>query len=203
MVRISAGGLSVRPVRVRAVIPFATQADLESWLDEHHETATEVWIKIAKKDSGVPSVTYAEAVESALCYGWIDGQARRVDDTFYQQRFTPRSARGKWSAINRDRVTALAEAGRLRPAGRRQVEAAQADGRWEAAYPGPASATIPEDLQRALDANPDAAAFFATLDSRNRYAILHRLHDAKKPETRARRIAKFVTMLAKGERIHS
>lgn len=184
------------------VIPFASQAEFESWLDTNHETSTGIWLKIAKKDAGIPSVTYAEAVESALCYGWIDGQARRVDDDYYQQRFTPRTPRSKWSKINRDKVIALTEAGRMRPAGLRQVDAAKADGRWDAAYASPANATVPDDLQQALDANPSAAAFFATLDSRNRYAILHRTQDAKKPETRARRIATFITMLTNGEKIY-
>jgi uncharacterized protein YdeI (YjbR/CyaY-like superfamily) len=184
------------------VIPFASQAEFESWLDANHETSSEVWIKIAKKGAGVPSVTYAEAVESALCFGWIDGQARKVDDSFYQQRFTPRRSRSNWSVINRDKVTALIEAGRMRPAGQRQIDAAKADGRWDAAYAGPATMPVPDDLAVALAANSEAAAFFATLDSRNRFAILHRTNDAKRPETRARRIAKFVTMLANGEKIY-
>ncbi|HEV2778009.1 MAG TPA: YdeI/OmpD-associated family protein [Actinophytocola sp.] len=184
------------------MILFASQAEFEAWLDENHETSDGVWVKLAKKGSGVASVTYAEAVESALCYGWIDGQARSVDEQFYQQRFTPRTKRSKWSKINRDRVTALIEAGRVKPAGLRQVEAAKADGRWDAAYASPANATVPDDLRAALDANPAAAAFFATLDSRNRYAILHRTQDAKKPETRARRITQFVDMLARGEKLY-
>jgi uncharacterized protein YdeI (YjbR/CyaY-like superfamily) len=182
--------------------PFASREELAAWLDEHHATATELWIKFAKKGSGIASVTYDEAVEVALCYGWIDGRANGLDDQYYLQRYTPRTRRSKWSQINRDRATALIESGAMKPAGLRQVEAAKADGRWDAAYAGPRTATVPDDLRRALDANPAAAEFFATLDSQNRYAILHRTQDAKKPETRARRIDKFVDMLARGEKIH-
>ncbi|HCT78761.1 MAG TPA: hypothetical protein DGT23_19810 [Micromonosporaceae bacterium] len=184
------------------MIPFATQAEFEAWLSEHHETETEVWIKYAKKGTGIPTITYAEALDVALCYGWIDGQSKGLDEQYFMQRYTPRTKRSKWSKINCGKATALIEAGKMRPAGLRQVELAKADGRWDAAYASPANATVPEDLQQALDANPDAAAFFATLDGRNRYAILHRTHDAKKPENRARRIDKFVTMLANKEKIY-
>ena len=147
-------------------------------------------------------MTYAEAVEVALAYGWIDGQAARVDDDFWRQRFTPRKPRSRWSKINRDRATALIEKGEMKPAGLREVERAQADGRWEAAYDAPSTATVPDDLQRELDRNERAREFFATLDSANRYAILYRIGDAKKPETRARRIEKFVTMLSEGRKLH-
>jgi uncharacterized protein YdeI (YjbR/CyaY-like superfamily) len=147
-------------------------------------------------------VTFAEAIDSALCYGWIDGQRNRFDEQWYLQRFTPRRARSTWSKINRDKVERLAAEGRMRPAGIREVERAKADGRWDAAYDGPSAATVPEDLQRALDANPAAAAFFATLNSRNRFAILYRVQEAKRPETRARRIETFVAMLAQGQTVY-
>jgi len=185
------------------VLPFATVEDWEAWLREHHETVTAgVWIKFARKASGIPTVTYREALQVALRFGWIDGQARGVDESWYQQRFTPRRARSIWSKRNRDFATALIEAGEMEPAGLREVERAKADGRWDAAYDAPSTATVPDDLQAALDASPAATEFFAGLDRQNRYAILHRVQTAKRPETRARRIEKFVAMLAAGERIH-
>jgi uncharacterized protein YdeI (YjbR/CyaY-like superfamily) len=185
------------------VLELATQADWERWLDANHGDADAVWLKFAKKGSGVETVNYAEALEVALCYGWIDGQSRRLDDRFYLQRFTPRRKRSPWSRINRDKALALIEAGRMRPAGLAEIERAKADGRWDAAYEPASTATVPEDLQRALDANPRAKEFFESLSSQNRYAIYYRLRDAKKPDTRARRIEKFVSMLAAGEKIHS
>jgi len=181
---------------------FASAAEWEAWLREHHASAPGIWIRFAKKGSGVPSVTYLEALHAALCFGWIDGQARSVDDASYVQRFTPRRARSIWSKRNREFATALIEAGRMQPAGLREVERAQADGRWDAAYDAPSTATVPEDLQRALDASPEAAAFFATLNGQNRYAILHRVQTAKRPETRARRIERFVAMLEQGETLY-
>ena len=183
-------------------IAFASAEEWEAWLREHHDTAPGVWIRFAKKGSGVRSVTYLEALHAALCFGWIDGQARSVDDAAYVQRFTPRRTRSIWSKRNRDFATALIESGRMQPAGLREVERAKADGRWEAAYDAPSTATVPDDLQTALDASPAAAAFFATLNSQNRYAILHRIQTAKRPETRARRIETFVTMLEAGETLH-
>jgi uncharacterized protein YdeI (YjbR/CyaY-like superfamily) len=185
------------------VLPFATAADWEAWLREHHETVTAgVWIRFARKGSGIPTVTYREALEVALRFGWIDGQARAHDESWYLQRFTPRRARSIWSKRNRDFATALIEAGAMEPAGLREVERAKADGRWDAAYDAPSTATVPDDLQAALDGNPAAAEFFAGLDGQNRYAILHRVQTAKRAETRARRIEKFVAMLAAGEKIH-
>jgi uncharacterized protein YdeI (YjbR/CyaY-like superfamily) len=175
---------------------------LEAWLEENGGESEGVWLKIAKKGAPVPSVTYDEAVELALCFGWIDSQVRRFDDTHYIQRFTPRRPRGRWSKINREKAEALEEAGAMRPAGAAEVEAAKADGRWEAAYEGAATAKVPADLQAELDASPKSAAFFADLDSANRYAIVWRLGEAKKPETRARRLAKFVAMLENGEKLH-
>ncbi|WP_344532458.1 YdeI/OmpD-associated family protein [Streptomyces albiaxialis] len=183
-------------------LPFASRAEWEAWLEERHGEADGVWIKLAKKGTGVTSVSYAEAVEVALCFGWIDGQSRRLDETYWLQKFTPRRSRSKWSQINRERATELIERGLMRPAGLREIERAKADGRWEAAYASPSQASVPDDLQAALDANEAARAFFATLDGRNRYAILHRIHDAKRPETRARRIEQFVTMLGEGRTPH-
>lgn len=184
------------------IVGFASAAELDAWLTEHHESSAGIRLKLAKKGAGVASVTHAEAVELALCFGWIDSKARTIDERFWTLRFTPRSARSKWSKVNVAKATELIASGAMRPAGLREVERAQADGRWEAAYHPPSTATVPDDLQRALDADPAVAEVFAGLDSRNRYAILHRIHDAKKPETRARRIAKYVAMLAAGERIY-
>jgi uncharacterized protein YdeI (YjbR/CyaY-like superfamily) len=180
---------------------FSGPAELESWLEENQD-AGGVWLKIAKKGAPEPSVTYAEALELALCFGWIDSQKRGFDETHFLQRFTPRRPRGRWSKINREKAEALIKAGRMRSAGLAQVEAAKADGRWEAAYEGQSSAKAPPDLQRELDANPAAAKFFDSLDGANRYAILYRLDEAKKPETRERRLRKFVGMLERGEKIH-
>ncbi|MFL5833812.1 MAG: YdeI/OmpD-associated family protein [Solirubrobacterales bacterium] len=184
------------------VLLFAGPAELEAWLEENHGSADGVWLKIAKKGAPEPSVTYREALEVALCFGWIDSQKRGLDEAHFLQRFTPRRPRGRWSRINREKAEALIEAGRMRPAGLAQVEAAKADGRWEAAYEGQKSAEVPPDLQRELDASPAAARFFASLDGANRYAILYRLDEAKKPETRQRRLRKFVGMLERGEKIH-
>lgn len=184
------------------VLPFASDEEFLTWLDANHETSTGLWIKFAKRDSGIPSVYYAQALDVALCYGWIDGQAKSLDDSYYLQRFTPRTTRSRWSKINRTKVAALIEAGRMTPAGQRAIDAAKADGRWDAAYDSPRTATVPDDLRAALDADPEAAAFFETLSSQNRYAILHRTAEAKRAETRAKRIAKFVEMLARHETIH-
>jgi uncharacterized protein YdeI (YjbR/CyaY-like superfamily) len=179
----------------RPIIPFASQRRWEEWLDAHHADSKGLWLKLAKKDSGVDTVSYAEALDVALCYGWIDGQKASYDERFYLQKFTPRTRKSRWSRINREKVTELERQGRMQPAGLAEVERARADGRWDAAYDSPSRATVPDDLQRALDENPTARAFFATLDRTNRYAILYRLHDAKRPETRARRLATFLAML--------
>jgi uncharacterized protein YdeI (YjbR/CyaY-like superfamily) len=175
---------------------------LESWLEENAYESAGLWLKIAKKGAPEPSVTYAEAVELALCFGWIDSQKRGLDETHFLQRFTPRRPRGRWSKINREKAEALEKKGALRPAGAAEVAAAKDDGRWEAAYEGARAAKVPDDLRVELDANPKAAAFFADLDSTNRYAIIWRLGEAKKPETRTRRLAKFVAMLENGEKLH-
>ncbi len=184
------------------VIPFASRDAWDAWLAEHHEDADGVWIKIAKKGSGIESVTHPEALEVALCYGWIDGLRDRLDDEYFLQRFTPRRPRSKWSKINCGKATELIEQGRMRPAGLKEVERAKADGRWDAAYDPWSTVTVPDDLQRELDRNDTAREFFATLDSRNRYAILYRIQDAKKPETRARRVEQYVAMLSRREKLY-
>lgn len=184
------------------IVLFASPAELEAWLEREAASPAGVWLKIAKKGAGVKSVSYGEALEVALCFGWIDSQKRGFDDTFFLQRFTPRRPRGRWSRINREKAEGLIASGRMRPAGLAEVEAAKADGRWDAAYEGQRAAEVPADLQRELDARPAAREFFATLDSANRYAIVYRLGEAKKPETRKRRLKKFVEMLEQEERIH-
>ena len=184
------------------VVSFATRAKWNSWLAKHHLTASGVWLEIAKKDSGLVSVSYAEALETALCYGWIDGQKAAAGEDRWLQRFTPRRARSRWSKINREKAEELIGRGRMKAAGLREVEAAKADGRWEAAYAGQRTMTVPQDLRDALDRNHRAAAFFEKLDRVNRYAVLYRIQDAKKPETRRARIDKFVTMLEEHRKIH-
>jgi uncharacterized protein YdeI (YjbR/CyaY-like superfamily) len=181
-------------------VPFASKDAWATWLEGHHDESPGVWVKLAKKGSARESVTYAEAVESALAYGWIDGQTRGLDDDWYLQRFTPRRPQSRWSKLNREKATRMIDRGEMRPAGLREVERAKADGRWDAAYDPPSKATVPDDLVRALAANPAAHEAFEALDRTNRYAILHRVDAAKRPETRARRIAEFVAELARGEK---
>ena len=181
---------------------FKNAKAFETWLKKHHASSDGLWLQIAKKGADAPSVTYPEAVEIALCWGWIDGQKKGLDDQHFLQRFTPRRARSIWSKINVDKVAALIEAGRMQPPGHVQIEAARADGRWAQAYDSAKTATMPEDLQSALDANPKAKTFFATVNASNRYAVLWRVQTAAKPETRAKRIAQLVDMLARGEVIH-
>jgi uncharacterized protein YdeI (YjbR/CyaY-like superfamily) len=181
---------------------FASQALLEAWLDDHHAESDGIWLKIAKKGSGIDSVSYAEALELALCFGWIDSQKRGLDEKYFLQRFTPRRPRGKWSQINRAKAEQLIAADAMRPAGLAEVEAAKADGRWDAAYAGQRAATVPDDLRQELDRSQAAREFFESLDAANRYAILYRLQEAKKPETRERRLRKFIAMLERGEKIH-
>jgi len=179
--------------------PFATAAALRSWLEAHHATSPGLWLMIAKKGSGVESVTYDEAVDEALCFGWIDGQKAKHDDTYFLQRFTPRTRRSPWSKKNTERVARLVKANKMHPAGLREVTAAKADGRWESAYAGQATAGVPDDLQAALDASPAAAALLGELDGTNRYAILYRIGAVKRPETRAKKIAGFIAALERGE----
>jgi uncharacterized protein YdeI (YjbR/CyaY-like superfamily) len=184
-------------------LEFPTPEDWEQWLRENHASSPGVLLKIAKKRTGVVTVVYPHVLEIALCYGWIDSQRLPLDETYFLQRYTPRSKRSKWSQVNRDKAIDLIAQGRMRPAGLAEVERAKADGRWQAAYAPQRTATVPADLQAALDGNPKAKAFFTTLSGINRYAILFRVHDAKRPETRARRIEQFVAMLADGKTHHS
>ena len=181
---------------------FASKQAWRDWLERSHATSAGIWLKIAKKDGGGSTVSYAEALEAALCFGWIDGRKNALDDVHWLQRFTPRSPRSRWSRINRDKAEALIAAGLMRPAGLHEVERARADGRWEAAYPGQRTSAVPDDLAEALAADEEAQAFFTTLSSANRYAILYRVADAKRPQTRARRIATYVAMLAEHKTIH-
>lgn len=194
---------------VKSVIPlelaptlFKSAKAFEAWLKKNHAASEGLWLKIAKRGANEPSVTYPEAVEIALCWGWIDGQKKSLDDQHYLQRFTPRRARSVWSKINVEKVRGLIEAGRMQAPGQAQIEAAKADGRWARAYDGARTSTVPEDLQAALEAEPLAKAFFAGLNASNRYAILWRIQTAAKAETRARRIEQLVAMLARGETIH-
>lgn len=181
---------------------FKTDREWERWLEKNHATSTGIWMKIAKKNSGVQTVAYPEVLDTALCFGWIDALRRSLDDTYFLQRFTRRGPRSIWSQINRDKAEALIKAKRMRPAGLAEVERAKKDGRWANAYEPQSRAAVPDDLRAALDANPKAAKLFATLDSRNRYAILFRLRNAKKAETRAARLEAFVAMLNAGDTPH-
>jgi uncharacterized protein YdeI (YjbR/CyaY-like superfamily) len=184
------------------VLAFGSLQSWRDWLAEHHQTSSGLWLKIAKKGAGTPTVSYAEAIDGALCYGWIDGQKGKLDDEYWLQRFTPRKPRSRWSKINREKTERLIAEGRMQPAGLSEVEAARADGRWDAAYEGQATAAVPPDLARELDLNPVAKEFFATLSSVNRYAILYRIQDAKRPQTRADRIEKYVAMLNEHKTIY-
>jgi len=185
------------------VLRFPDPKAWSAWLDEHHATAAGIWLRIARKGSGAASVTYAEALEVALLYGWIDGQKQSFDEASWVQKFTPRGPRSIWSKINREKAEALIAAGRMKPAGLAAVEQARQNGRWDAAYDRQGAATVPDDLQAALDASPRAKAFFATLNSVNRYAILFRIQTVKKAETRAKKIQQFVKMLEEQKKIHS
>ncbi len=186
-----------------SILTVADGAAWLAWLGEHHEKSKGVWLRLAKKGTVEPtSLTYDEALDDALCHGWIDGQVRRLDERTYRQRFTPRRARSTWSKRNVGHVERLASEGRMQPAGVAAVEQAKADGRWEAAYAGQAAMEVPDDLAAALDAEPAARAMFDTLTSQNRYAILFRIHDAKRADTRAQRIERFVAMLVRGETPH-
>jgi uncharacterized protein YdeI (YjbR/CyaY-like superfamily) len=183
-------------------IVFKSAQAFETWLSQHHATSEGLWLQIAKRGAVDASVTYLEAVEIALCWGWIDGQKKGLDDQHFLQRFTPRRARSVWSKINVDKVAVLIKAGRMQAPGLAQVEAAKADGRWARAYDGARTSVVPEDLIAALDAAPMAKAFFSTINASNRYAVLWRIQTAVKAETRARRIAQLVEMLARGETVH-
>ena len=181
---------------------FADQAAFEAWLDGEHERSPGIYVVLAKKGAPEPTLKQAEMVESLLCFGWIDGRANRIDDHHFTVRVTPRRPKSVWSAKNVEWVGRLIEAGRMRPAGLAAVEAARADGRWDRAYAGSATITVPDDLTAALAEQPGAAEFFGQLDATNRYAVLYRIHDAKTAKTRIARIEKFVTMLASGDTIY-
>lgn len=183
-------------------LTFLDPTQWEHWLKQNGTNGTGIWLRLARKGTVQVSLTYEQALEVALCHGWIDGQKQAESDEYWLQRFTPRTEKSLWSKRNTERAEALIAAGRMFPAGLREIERAKADGRWAAAYASPANAIVPDDLQAALDANPKAAAFFATLNSRNRYAILFRIQNAKKPTTRARKIDEFIGMLSRGETIH-
>ena len=193
----NSGNKSSDPIRL-----FATQAAWAEWLEKHHRESTALWLRLAKKGSGLRSVTYAEALEIALCYGWIDGQKCGESDEAWLQRFLPRSAKSIWSKINREKSDALIATGQMKAAGLEAVERARKDGRWKAAYDSPKGAKVPEDFQAALDKNPRAREFFLSIDGANRYALLFRIQTVKKAETRARKIREFVEMLERNETIH-
>src|SRR3954453_7737825 len=190
------------PASEYPIVHFADRTAFREWLSAHHASTPGLWLRIAKAASPRQSVTYAEALDLALCFGWIDGQKRRHDADSFLQKFTPRQKRSPWSKRNREHVERLIAAGEMPPAGLAAVAAAKADGRWDRAYDSPRTATVPDDLQAALDEHPQASAFFETLTGANRYAILYRIQTAVKPETRARRIAEFVAMLQRREALH-
>jgi uncharacterized protein YdeI (YjbR/CyaY-like superfamily) len=181
---------------------FADDAAWELWLAENYAKSDGVWLQFAKKDTGYTSVNYAQALDVALCYGWIDGQSRKFDDIYYLQKFTPRRARSMWSQINREKVAKLLAEGRMREPGRREIDRAKADGRWDAAYPSPSDITVPDDFAAALEANPAAKAFWETLNKTGRYPFLIQTITAKKHETRANRLAKFIAMLNEGKKLY-
>jgi uncharacterized protein YdeI (YjbR/CyaY-like superfamily) len=184
------------------ILPFASKKKWSDWLAKQHDKSAGVWLKLGKKDSGTASVTYEEALDVALCYGWIDGQKKGFDDQYWLQKFTPRGPKSIWSKINTEKAERLIASGEMKSAGLKAIEAAKNDGRWSAAYASQKNISIPEDFQAALDKNMKAKAFFSTLKSAERYSFLFRMHHAKKPETRAKRIQQFVQMLERGEKIH-
>jgi len=184
------------------VMSFKRARDWAAWLDKHHATSSGVWLMLAKKATGILSVSYDEALEVALCYGWIDAQKKSHDELSWLQKFTPRGAKSIWSKVNREKAEELVRRGKMKPAGLKAVESAKQNGRWDTAYDSPSRATMPSDFQAALDRSAEAKAFFATLDGRNRYAILFRIQTAKKAETRAKRIQQFIGMLEKKEKLY-
>jgi uncharacterized protein YdeI (YjbR/CyaY-like superfamily) len=184
------------------ILQLADQRAWERWLEANHDSVAGVWLRTAKKSASQRTVTHPEALESALCFGWIDGQRIPHDESFFLQRFTPRKARSRWSQLNRDKAERLIAQRRMRPAGLSQVESAKADGRWQSAYEPQSRATVPEDFRQALERNPQAKAFFKTLRGQNRYAFLYRIQDARRPETRRKRIETFVTMLEAGRTLY-
>jgi uncharacterized protein YdeI (YjbR/CyaY-like superfamily) len=185
-----------------AILQFSFQAEWAQWLDQHHGGKTSVWLRHAKKGAPTTTVTNPEALEVALCFGWIDGQRNSESEHYYLQRWCPRGPRSLWSQVNRDKALAYIQSGHMQPAGLAEIERARADGRWDAAYAPASKAEIPPDLQAALDVHPGAAEFFATVSAQNRYAVLLRIQTARKPETRVRRIVQFAQMLARGETVY-
>jgi len=195
---MAGSGKDASPIRL-----FKSKQEWAAWLDKNHHESTGLWLRLAKKGSRLRSVRYQEALEVALCYGWIDGQKRPESEQAWLQKFVSRSNRSVWSKINREKALALIASGEMKPSGLEAIEKAKKNGRWEAAYDSPSRATVPPDFQAALDGNPQAAAFFKTLDGANRYAILWRIQTVKKAETRARKIEHFIGMLERKEKIHS
>lgn len=183
-------------------LPFESKKKWWDWLARQHDKSRGVWLQLAKKDSGISSVTYEEALDIALCYGWIDGQKKSFDDKYWLQKFTPRGPKSIWSKINTEKAEKLIASGEMKPAGLKAIEAARQDGRWEAAYSSQKNMSVPEDFQAALDKNKKAKAFFVKLNSVNRYAILFRIQTARKAETHARRIQQFIEMLERGEKLY-
>ncbi len=184
------------------ILAFDSEQSWEAWLEAHYSEPDGLWLKIAKAGTGIPTVTYAEALNVALCFGWIDGQKQKFDDQYWLQKFTPRRAKSPWSQRNKGLVADLIAAGRMREAGQQEIDRAKADGRWDAAYASQSKIEVPEDFQAALDAHPDAKAFFATLNSANRYAVLYRITTAKRAETRQKRLTQLIDMLDRGEKLH-
>jgi uncharacterized protein YdeI (YjbR/CyaY-like superfamily) len=181
---------------------FKNQSAWSAWLEKNHRTSAGLWLRLAKKNSGLQSVSYSEALEAAICYGWIDGHKRPESDKAWLQKFCPRSAKSIWSKINREKAAALIQSGRIQAAGLEAIEQAKTNGHWDSAYDSPSRATVPQDFQAALNVRPKANSFFKNLDRANRYAILFRIQTARKPETRARNVEKFIAMLERGEKIH-
>lgn len=186
-------------INTEATLQFTLQAEWAQWLSANHAGSTGVWLRHAKKGAPVSTISYAEALEVALCFGWIDSQKRSDNEHFFLQRWSPRGARSPWSKVNREKALGYIQTGFMQPSGLAEIERARKDGRWDAAYDPPSQAKVPADLQAAMDALPGAAEFFATVSAQNRYAVLFRIQGAKKPETRARRVAEFAQMLARGE----
>jgi uncharacterized protein YdeI (YjbR/CyaY-like superfamily) len=181
---------------------FKSKRDWTSWLEKNHDKSEGLWLRLAKKDSGRNSVSYKEALDVALCHGWIDGQKKPESEEIWLQKFSPRTSRSVWSKINREKVLALIVSGEMKGPGLAAIENAKQNGRWEAAYDSPSGATVPADFQKALDASPRAAAFYKTLNKANTYAILWRIQTVKRAETRTRKIEQFIAMLERGEKIH-
>lgn len=186
----------------KPIVELRSKTAWTKWLEKNHDKSSGVWIRLAKKGSGLTSISRNDALDVALCYGWIDGMAKSEGDETWLQKFTPRSKRSIWSKINREKVQRLIELGEMRPPGLTEIERAKKDGRWDAAYDSPKTMSVPDELRAALDENKEAKVFFETLDSRNRFAILFRIHTAKRQETKEKRIKEFVAMLERGEKIH-